>query len=379
MDRESELRSDFQETPLGEDYWQALLQAGEKPVGVVPPEKGEEIWRGLGVEPGMDQARGESHEQISPGERDPRPDNEAEIDRGWQLARECFESTEILELEIMAYNRGGLLVRLNGLRGFVPASQLIDSPNHLEYEERDTELARRVGSNLCLKIIDLDRSRNRLILSERAAISSEERGNRLLAELCKGEIRLGRVTNLCAFGAFVDLGGAEGLIHISEMSWGRVRHPSDVLECGSQVEVYVLNVDQEAKKIGLSLKRLQPDPWTTVEERYQVGQLVEGTITNVVSFGAFTRIEEGLEGLIHISELAEGNFLHPRNVVNEGDVVTALILNIDSAKHRLGLSLRRATRPQEKPQQEEKSGAPSDDFHFAEPLSENWEDPIPGF
>ncbi len=340
MNRESELRRDIQETPLEEDYWQALLQAGERSTGNVPPVEGEEIWLGLDLEPAMDQAERESLQGWGPGESAPRPDDEAEIERGWQLAQECFESAEILELETIAYNRGGLLVHLNGLRGFVPASQLIDSPNHLEYEDRDTELASRVGNDLCLKIIDLDRSRNRLILSERAAISSEERETRLLAELCEGEIRQGRVTNLCAFGAFVDLGGTEGLIHISEMSWGRVRYPSDVLECGSQVEVYVLNVDREAKKIGLSLKRLQPDPWTTVEERYQVGQLVEGTITNVVSFGAFTCVEEGLEGLIHISELAEGNFLHPRNVVNEGDVVTALILNIDSAKHRLGLSLR---------------------------------------
>ncbi|MBC8264644.1 MAG: S1 RNA-binding domain-containing protein [Anaerolineales bacterium] len=347
MNRESELRRDIQEAPLGEDYWQALLQAGEKSTGNVPPVEGEEIWLGLGLEPGMGQDGGESHEGWVPGTSDPRQDDEAQIERGWQLVQECFERDEILELEIMAYNRGGLLVQLDGLRGFIPASQLIDSPNHLEYEERDTELARRVGNEICLKIIDLDRDRNRLILSERAAISSEERGNRLLAELCKGEIRLGRVTNLCSFGAFVDLGGAEGLIHISEMSWGRVGHPSDILECGTQVEVYVLNVDREAKKIGLSLRRLQPDPWASVEERYQVGQLVEGTITNVVSFGAFTCVEEGLEGLIHISELAEGNFLHPRNVVNEGDVVTALVLNIDSDKHRLGLSLRQVGKEQE--------------------------------
>jgi small subunit ribosomal protein S1 len=172
-------------------------------------------------------------------------------------------------------------------------------------------------------------------------MSDEEQEARLLAELCEGDIKRGRVTNLCSFGAFVDLGGIEGLIHVSEMSWGRVGHPSDVLRIGDEVEVYVINVNREEKKIGLSLKRLQPDPWATVEERYQVGQLVQGTITNVVSFGAFARIEEGVEGLIHISELAEGNFLHPRNVVKEGDVVTARILNIDSANHRLGLSLRR--------------------------------------
>ena len=372
MDRESELRRGLGEAPLGESYWQALLQEGERSTSDGPPVEGEEVWHGLGVEPDIGQAGGESHEESAPGESALPFDDEIQIERAWQLAQASFENNEILELEVRDYNRGGLLVQLNELRAFIPASQLVDSPNHLEYEERETELASRVGDALSLKIIDLNKDRNRLILSERAATSNEEREAQLLAELCEGDIRQGRVTNLCSFGAFVDLGGAEGLIHISEMSWGRVRHPSDVLEWGCEIEVYVLNVDRQAKKIGLSLKRLQPDPWTTVEERYQVGQLVEGTITNVVSFGAFTRVEEGLEGLIHISELAEGNFLHPRNVVSEGDVVTALILNIDSANHRLGLSLRQGGKEQEEQQEEqEESDVRSDDFYFAEPLSES--------
>jgi small subunit ribosomal protein S1 len=362
MNRESELRGDLGEVPLGEDYWQALLQGGERSTSAAPPVEGEGIWRGLGVGPSVGQAEMESREELTPGERTPRLNDEAQIERAWQLAETSLENGEIFDLEVMDYNRGGLLVQLYGLRAFVPASQLIDSPNHLEYEEREAELSSRVRKDLSLKIIDVDRDRNRLILSERAAISNEEREARLLAKLCEGDIRQGRVTNLCSFGAFVDLGGVEGLIHISEISWGRVRHPGDVLECGCEVEVYVLNVDREAKKIGLSLKRLQPDPWTTVEERYQVGQLIEGTITNVVSFGAFTRVEEGLEGLVHISELAEGNFLHPRNVVKEGDVVTARILNIDSIKHRLGLSLRQVGE-----EQEEESNLRSEDFYFAEP------------
>jgi small subunit ribosomal protein S1 len=362
MDQESELRRDLGEAAPGEDYWQAVLQEGERSTSVAPPAEGEEVWRGLGVGPETGRAEGESHEELAPGERVPPLDDEAQIQQAWQLAETSFENGEIFELEVTDYNRGGLLVQLHGLRAFVPASQLIDSPNHLEYEEREAALSSRVGKDLSLKIIDVDEDRNRLILSERAAISNEEREARLLAELCEGDIRRGRVTNLCSFGAFVDLGGTEGLIHISEMSWGRVRHPSDVLECGCEVEVYVINVDRRAKRIGLSLKRLQPDPWTTVEERYQVGQLIEGVITNVVSFGAFTRVEEGLEGLIHISELAEGNFLHPRNVVKEGDVVTARILNIDSTNHRLGLSLRQVAE-----EQEEESSLRSDEFHFAEP------------
>jgi small subunit ribosomal protein S1 len=150
------------------------------------------------------------------------------------------------------------------------------------------------------------------------------------------------VTNLCSFGAFVDLGGIEGLVHVSELSWGRVEHPSDVLETGQEVEAYVLNIDHERGRVGLSIKRLKPDPWQAVEERYRVGQIIEGTVTHVVDFGAFTRVEEGLEGLIHVSELAEGNFFHPRNVVREGDVVHVRILNIDSERRRMGLSLRQA-------------------------------------
>jgi small subunit ribosomal protein S1 len=368
MNRESELRTNFGEAPPGEDYWQALLREGERATSAVLPVEGEGVWHGLGAESGIGQATGKSGEELASSEEgSPHRDDEAQVERAWQMAQASCENGEILELEVRGYNRGGLMVQLNGLRAFVPASQLIDSPNHLEYEERDTELASRVGSTLALKVIDVDKTQNRLILSERAAISNEEREARLLAELREGDIKRGRVTNLCSFGAFVDLGGVEGLIHISEMAWGRVRHPGDVLQSGDGVEVYVLSVRPEEKKIGLSLKRLQADPWTTVEERYQVGQLIEGTITNVVSFGAFTRVEEGLEGLIHISELAEGNFLHPRNVVKEGDVVTAKIINIDSAKHRMGLSLRRVEK-----EQPGESDLRSDDVYFAElPTSEH--------
>ena len=161
--------------------------------------------------------------------------------------------------------------------------------------------------------------------------------------LDSGSVVHGSITNLCDFGAFVDLGGLEGLIHISELSWGRVGHPTDMLQRGQEIDAYVLSVDRENARIALSLKRLFPDPWKTVGERYSIGQMVSGTITNVVDFGAFACIEEGLEGLIHVSELAEGHFLHPRNVVAEGQLVQARILSIDSEARRLGLSLRPGT------------------------------------
>jgi small subunit ribosomal protein S1 len=211
---------------------------------------------------------------------------------------------------------------------------------HALGEDRSSQLKEMVGRRLQLKIIELDEEWNRLILSERAAKSGPGSPNEVLDQLKPGEVCDGWITNLCPFGAFVDLGGVEGLIHISELSWGRVDSPQEVLSAGNKVQVYVLNVDRDRRRVGLSLKRLRPNPWSSVEENYQVGQLVGGKITNVVDFGAFVRLEEGLEGLVHVSELAEGSFLHPRNVVQEGEEVTVRVIRIDSQNHRLGLSIR---------------------------------------
>jgi small subunit ribosomal protein S1 len=245
---------------------------------------------------------------------------------------------------VVGYNRGGLLVEWKGLRGFVPASHLICLAPALDAEARYAELAKRVGDVLALKVIEVDRAQDRLVLSERMIVTNEEREQALLAELTPGQRCKGVVTNVCSFGAFVDLGGVEGLIHISEISWGRVNHPADVLTSGHTVDVSVISVNPVQKRVALSLKRLAPDPWATVAQRYAVGQTIEGKVTNVVSFGAFVRIEDGLEGLIHVSELAEGSFLHPRNVVSEGDTVVARVLNIDSVNRRMALSLRRGSR-----------------------------------
>ncbi|MBC7250572.1 MAG: S1 RNA-binding domain-containing protein [Anaerolineae bacterium] len=323
------------EQPLEEEYWHALLRDGENVSYTAPPSEGEEVWRSLGIEQDTP-AQEETDDNIGGSTSD-------EEENDWQLVHRCFIDNEIVELPVTGYNRGGLLVQWNSLQGFVPASQLVGMSFSSDEDERREELACRVGHTLTLRVIEIDRERNRLILSERAAVPEDDQVDELLAEICEGDVLRGRVTNLCDFGAFVDLGGVEGLVHISELSWSRVRHPRDVLSPGQEVDVYVLNVDRAQRRIALSLKRLLPDPWSEVEERYRVGQLVEGVITNVVSFGAFARVEEGLEGLIHISELAEGNFLHPRNVVQEGDVVKARIVHIDGARHRLGLSLRRVT------------------------------------
>ncbi len=251
-----------------------------------------------------------------------------------------MENATVLELPICGCNRGGLLVEWNGRQGFIPVSHVVGLPAVMDDAQREAELQARVGRVLRLRVIEVDPERSRLVLSERATRSDEHLRRTLLDSLTIGEIRRGRVTNLCSFGAFVDLGGLEGLVHISEISWSRVDHPSDVLRAGQEVEVYVLNVDQGRGRVGLSIKRAQPDPWQHVEERYAVGQVVEGVITNVVDFGAFAQVDNGLEGLIHISEMAGGDSLHPRDLVQEGQVVHLRVIAVDARHRRLGLSMR---------------------------------------
>ncbi len=265
----------------------------------------------------------------------------AQAERDWRDAQTLFESGEIFEGTVAGYNKGGLIVRMGKVRGFVPSSQIVSIKERGAGEEA---LAALVGQKLQLKIIEIDRTRNRLILSERAAMREwrKQHKEKLLSELQEGDIRKGEVISLCDFGAFVDLGGADGLIHLSELSWRRITHPSEVLKVGDEVEVYVLNVDRERKRIGLSLKRLESDPWGTIAQRYHVGQLVEGTITKLVKFGAFARIfDDDVEGLVHLSELSEQRIGHPKEVVQEGDVRTLRVIRIDSDQRRIGLSLKR--------------------------------------
>jgi small subunit ribosomal protein S1 len=311
--------------PLDEGYWSALLSEGEFAESVPYPHEsnnGKAVFSKDLVYP--------SNQHVDASAQD------------WAEIRRIMENDEVVELPVTGYNRGGLLVEWRNLRGFVPASQLTDFPATSSNIVRRNALMERIGQTLSLRVIELGQEQNRLILSERAAqVQAGERAD-ILKRLKPGDTVSGFVTNLTEFGAFVDLGGLEGLIHISELSWGRVGHPADILERGQQVHVYVLDVDRLNARIALSLKRLRPDPWATVADRYQIGQIIGGVITNVVDFGAFACIEEGLEGLIHVSELAEGHFLHPRNVVSEGQHVQARILSIDNKARRLGLSLRLA-------------------------------------
>jgi small subunit ribosomal protein S1 len=267
----------------------------------------------------------------------------ARQEKAWQRAQEMADSGHVWEGQVIGYNKGGLVVPVGEIRGFVPASQVPGFPRGLNQEERLERLATLVGENLMLKVIEINRRKRRLILSASAAQRQwrKQHRERLLSELREGEVRSGRVSSLCSFGAFVDLGGADGLIHLSELSWRRVRHPKEAVSVGDEVEVYVLRLDAERKRIGLSLKRLQPEPWALVEERYELGQLIEGVVTNVVDFGAFAEIEEGIEGLIHISELTDGSISHAREVVKRGDLLLLRIIRIDARRKRLGLSLKR--------------------------------------
>ncbi len=216
-------------------------------------------------------------------------------EQDWIMAAELLESQEVFQGQAVGYNRGGLLVKLGQVRGFVPASQL---GNHRRSGagrgSNEERLAGLVGEDITAKVIEVDRGRNRLILSERAAMKEIRAAKRekILAQIEAGETRQGHIVNLADFGAFVDIGGVEGLVHLSELSWKRVDHPSEVLNVGDDVEVYVLNVDQERNRVGLSLKRLEPDPWTIIRSVYSEGELIEATITNLTRYGAFARVND---------------------------------------------------------------------------------------
>lgn len=327
MRRDWEPESEWGE-PVGgwpqddEGYWQALLEQGEVAAGRNPAAR-----------PANKTAPKAAVAELN----GPAPATGEE----WQRLQETMERGETLRLPVVGYNRGGLLVRYGSLEGFVPASHLVDLPRQLSPTQRREEMERRRGQEMDLYVIELDPSQNRLVLSQRGP-RSPRRMEEVFSNIQPGSIIRGQVTNVCDFGAFVDLGGIEGLVHISEMSWGRVHHPRDLVQPGQEVEVYVLSVDPEQERVALSMKRLHDDPWATVEERYHPGQWVRGVVTSAVDFGIFVKLEEGLEGLIHFSELGD-EAVDPRSLFAPGEEVTVRILHIDGPHRRLGLSLRPAS------------------------------------
>ena len=278
--------------------------------------------------------------------------DKAKGEEGWRDLQKYMEADETIEGKIIGFNRGGCILEVANVQGFVPMSQLVtishDNFNQSSEDAGDTEDSSAgsefVGSPLTVKVLEVNRSRNRAIFSERSAMREQREAEKaaLIEELHEGEIRKGRVTGISNFGAFVDLGGADGLIHISELSWGMVNSPEEIVNVGQELDVYVLRVDRDTMKIALSLRRMQPEPWDTIYDRYQVGDVVSATVTKLADFGAFARLEDSIEGLIHVTELTNAVVTHPREVVSEGDAIKVKILRIEMERKRLGLSLKQA-------------------------------------
>ncbi|HEX7173169.1 MAG TPA: 30S ribosomal protein S1 [Candidatus Limnocylindria bacterium] len=285
----------------------------------------------------------------------------AGLERKWRGMQERFDSGEIVEARVIDHNKGGLIVDL-GVRGFVPISQIVDFPRRPRDEQpRDAaqEIAEKlqpfVGRTLRLKILEVNRKANRLILSEKVALYEERREKRdeLFSSLETGQRVTGVVRSIAPFGVFVDLGGIDGLVHKSELSWNKVNNPETAHQIGDEVEAEVIDINHERGRISLSIRRLQPDPWQESVAKYKIGDVIDGTVTKLVNFGAFVRVEEGLEGLIHISELSHQRVAHPGDVVQEGQQVKLRIISLDSERHRLGLSLKQAEdRPAPAPREE---------------------------
>jgi small subunit ribosomal protein S1 len=302
--------------PIADDgYWDALLAEEEQHVFPADP-----------IEEGDD------------GEE--RPFTTDTLSTAWQLAQTHYDDSTPITATVSGYNRGGLLIHWNNLGGFIPSSHLVELLLSDDDEAKLAALAAYVDKEVTVKIIRLEPENRQFVLSERAAQSDNAHAEHLLQTLQVGETITGTVTNITNFGVFVDIGGVEGLIHISELSWSRVRHPGHILQVGTVASVKVLRVEPENARIALSLKQMKPDPWQTAEAHYHPDQMVTGTITHITNYGAFVLLEDQLEGLIHLSELAEGSFMHPRNVVSMGETVTARVMTVDGSAKRLALSLR---------------------------------------
>jgi small subunit ribosomal protein S1 len=316
----------------------------KQPVNAIPPEIDESWWTALLADEDKYNQVGSKEQVKTEGSREHIRDSikkagkTSEID--WQMVQDIFEKDQVITLDITGFNRGGLLVGGSGLHGFVPISHLLEINCLTDDNEKEMILSSYVGRTVAFKVIECDPERGRVVFSERAALSESGRRNLLFSEIYPEKKVCGLVTNITEFGVFVDLGGVEGLIHVSELSWGRVRHPTEVVNVGEMVQAYVLQVDQDRARIALSMKRLIPNPWESAEQRYHPGQVVSAVITSIVPFGAFARLEEGLDGLIHSSEIASENQQDDSSEgLYEGQVVQVRIINVNAPRQRLGLSL----------------------------------------
>ncbi len=323
------------------------VDLGEGDTGIVPGRELERMSRRM-IE---DLAEGQPINVYVVNPRDHQGNVVLSINRAieemdWKEAEVYRSDQRAYEANIAGYNKGGLIVRFGRLRGFVPQSQMSDDRRRaMEGETPEERYGTMVNDSIIVKVMEVDRARNRLILSERAATREvrERRKEDLIEKLAVGQVLEGRVVSLEDFGAFVDVGGAEGLVHLTELSWKHVNHPRDLLKVGQRVKVEVISVDGDRKRIGLSMKRQEADPWDEVATTYQQGQLVQATVTKMTKFGAFARLVDApdIEGLIHISELSDQRVNHPREVVKEGEKLTLRVVKVDVKNRRLGLSLKR--------------------------------------
>jgi small subunit ribosomal protein S1 len=258
----------------------------------------------------------------------------------WDTVKRLYAEDRIIEMTVTGHNRGGLLVEHDGLAGFVPFSHLVELAGKVGESDRDGCLEAYSGKTLNVKVIECAPEDGRVVFSERAALTQPGKRNELFQSLQVGAQVTGKVTNITDFGVFVDLGGVEGLIHISELSWGRVSHPNQIVELGEEIKVQVLEISVERSRVALSLKRLIPNPWEHADESFAVGNIVPATITTVLSYGAFARLDAGVEGLIHASEMPLHENQSPRDLLVEGQQVQVRVLQVEPSHQRLGFSLR---------------------------------------
>ena len=332
-------------TILAVDYHGLIVDVGLKRDGIVPRRDLERV----GQDPSAYQVGTEI--DVIVVRMEDQDDNlvlsvsQAQQSGDWKVAEQMMTDDQVFEGVVDDANKGGLIVQFGKLRGFVPASHVVDLPRNIPEDQRKDYMITLLGQKVSLKVIEVNRKRRRLVFSQRDAQRGrrEARKELLLGELKEGEVRKGVVSGLRDFGAFVDLGGADGLIHISELAWHRVKHPKEVLNVGDEVEVYILRLDGEGKRIGLSLKRMQKNPWAQAEEMYHVGQLVEGVVSRVAQFGAFVSLEPGIEALLHGSQLADPAPVDPSLVVHEGQRLLMRVISIEPDRQRLGLSLKEVT------------------------------------
>ncbi len=268
------------------------------------------------------------------------PASEKKIIANWNQVKDLYMRDQIIDLMVTGHNRGGLLVEGDGMYGFVPFSHLVDLAGKTENIARDHDLETYTGRTLKLKVIECVPEDGRVVFSERAAQSEPGKRAELFHSLQPHQIVQGVVTNVTDFGVFVDLGGVEGLIHISELSWGRVSHPNQIVKIGQTIDVQVLDLAPERCRVALSLKRLQPNPWTNASEEFPIGHVLPATITSVLSFGAFARLDAGVEGLIHASEMSLPEAKTVKDFLSEGQRVDVRVLHVDVAHQRMGLSMK---------------------------------------